>query len=65
MAESRYFHGVNCAKCHTPLFFAASATGRDTLAPAAPLVIRCTRPDCNHEEDYYGGPHRIFRVEAQ
>jgi len=41
------------------------AGARTLHAPASPLVIRCTNPTCQHEENYYGRGHSKFRVESR
>ncbi|PYS01991.1 MAG: hypothetical protein DMG16_10655 [Acidobacteria bacterium] len=52
-ANKRWYLGVLCRGCNTPILFARDfSDGRSKLAAAAKLVLTCSEPNCGHRADY-------------
>jgi hypothetical protein len=55
--EQRWYLGVRCRKCHSPILFAVDHSGGgpgQQAPPAGMLVLTCTIADCKHKADYTG-----------
>ena len=53
--DLRWYLGVRCRKCKTPILFALDRTeGTGEGQPVTPgkLVLTCTREKCKHQADY-------------
>ena len=55
--DERWYLGVRCRKCHSPILFAVdhsdgSQGGQNP--PAATLVLTCAIDECRHKADYTG-----------
>jgi hypothetical protein len=55
--DQRWYLGVRCRKCHSPILFAVDHSegvqGRQTPPPAT-LVLTCTIDKCKYKADYTG-----------
>ena len=55
--DQRWYLGVHCRKCHSPILFAVDNSdgiqGPQTQ-PSAMLVLTCTIDGCKHKADYTG-----------
>ena len=51
--DARWYLGVRCRKCETPILFALDRSEGEAQ-PAAPgkLLLTCPRPECGHRADY-------------
>jgi len=54
--DQKWYLGVRCRKCHSPILFAVDHTDgiQDAQTPPAMLVLTCTVDKCKHREDYTG-----------
>ena len=55
--EERWYLGVRCRRCHSPILFAvdhSDGSQGTQSAPAGTLVLTCTIDDCRHKADYTG-----------
>jgi len=55
--EDRWYLGVHCRKCHSPILFAVDRSDgvRTEQTPqTATLVLTCTAEKCKHKADYTG-----------
>jgi hypothetical protein len=55
--DQRWYLGVNCRRCDSPILFAVdySENGQNAQTPpAGKLVLTCTIGDCKHKADYTG-----------
>ena len=53
--EQRWYLGVRCRRCHSPILFAVDHNeGTEANEPpsAGMLVLTCTIDDCKHRADY-------------
>jgi len=51
--DLRWYLGVICRKCSTPILFGIDRSdGQSTYTPAAKLVLTCSQPGCRHQADY-------------
>jgi hypothetical protein len=52
--DQRWYLGVRCRKCHSPILFAVDHSDgiQGTQAPAGTLVLTCTIEDCKYKADY-------------
>lgn len=61
-ADTRWYLGVLCQKCRTPILFGVDRSeGEGLCVPAQKLVLTCSRPECNHQADYSGA--RVSRFQ--
>ncbi len=50
--EKRWYLGVLCAKCRSPILFGRDRTeGRGPFNPPAKLFLTCSEDDCGHRAD--------------
>jgi hypothetical protein len=53
--DTRWYLGVQCEKCRTPILFALDhSEGEGQPAPAARLLLTCPLEECRHQADYSG-----------
>jgi hypothetical protein len=55
--DQRWYLGVNCSKCRSPILFAVDHSDgirAEQTPPAATLVLTCTIDQCKHKADYTG-----------
>ena len=55
--DQRWYLGVRCRKCHSPILFAvdhSDGTQGGQTPPAATLVLTCAINECKHKADYTG-----------
>jgi hypothetical protein len=51
--DERWYLGVRCRKCGTPILFALDhSEGEANPAPAGKLMLTCSRAECGHMADY-------------
>jgi hypothetical protein len=51
--DTRWYLGVLCFKCRTPILFALDRTeGAGQAVAAGKLVLTCSAPECHHQADY-------------
>ena len=51
--EAKWYLGVKCQKCRTPILFALDRTeGEGRPAPPAKLFLTCPQAECKHQADY-------------
>ena len=53
--DTRWYLGVRCQKCRTPILFALDRSEQienDALPPVAKLVLTCGVNECKHRADY-------------
>ncbi len=52
-ADTRWYLGVHCGKCGTPILFALDHTdGEARPAAAGKLLLTCLLEECRHQADY-------------
>ena len=52
-ADDRWYLGVRCRKCGTPILFALDhSEGEANPAPAGKLLLTCSSAECGHMADY-------------
>jgi Zn-finger protein len=51
--DTRWYLGVLCHQCQTPILFALDRSDGE-IQPAAPgkLVLTCVKAECRHRSDY-------------
>jgi hypothetical protein len=60
--ESKWFLGVRCRKCSSPILFAQDRSeGEGALAPLAKLVLTCSQAGCGAKADYSGAAISRFQ----
>jgi hypothetical protein len=53
--DTRWYLGVKCRKCKTPILFGLDrGEGSGEVAPAGKLVLTCSNPECKQQADYSG-----------
>lgn len=53
--DKRWYLGVICAKCRTPILFGLDRTeGKGPFEPPAMLFLTCSETECGHRADYSG-----------
>ncbi len=53
--DKRWYLGVICAKCRTPILFGLDRTeGKGPFEPPAMLFLTCSEAECGHRADYSG-----------
>jgi hypothetical protein len=61
-ADLRWYLGVRCKKCVSPILFALEPVGLETVQPqAGKLVLTCSKDDCRHQADYTSLPVLRFQ----
>ena len=51
--DTRWYLGVRCRKCETPILFALDhSEGESQPAAAGKLLLTCSRAECGHRADY-------------
>jgi len=51
--DLRWYLGVLCAKCKTPILFGLDRSdGATPFVTPAKLVLTCSKPECGHQADY-------------
>ena len=51
--DARWYLGVHCCKCETPILFALDhSDGLVEPAPAEKLLLTCSRVECGNMADY-------------
>jgi hypothetical protein len=51
--DTKWYLGVRCHKCHSPILFALDRSDGDNVpAPPGKLVLTCALPGCRHQADY-------------
>ena len=66
-AQDRWYLGVRCRKCRTPILFALDRTegvGGDQPVLAGKLVLTCTLDTCRYQADYTAAAVTRFRKQA-
>jgi len=52
-SDARWYLGVRCRKCATPILFALDHSDTETQAtPAGKLFLTCSSRECRHQADY-------------
>ena len=53
--EKRWYLGVLCARCRSPILFGLDRTeGRGPFEPPMKLFLTCNEAQCGHRADYSG-----------
>lgn len=66
-ADPRWYLGVRCQKCRTPILFALDRTeGRGDDASPSPgkLVLTCASEKCGHRADYTAASVSRFQKQS-
>jgi hypothetical protein len=51
--DSKWYLGVHCRKCNTPILFALDhSDGAIQPAPSRTLLLTCSVAGCRHQADY-------------
>ena len=51
--DKRWYLGVLCAKCHSPILFGLDRTeGHGQFEAPAKLFLTCSNAECGHRADY-------------
>jgi hypothetical protein len=51
--DTRWYLGVHCRRCETPILFALDHSNGETQpSPAEKLFLTCSSADCKHQGDY-------------
>jgi len=51
--DARWYLGVHCRECATPILFALDhSEGEVQPAPAGKLLLTCGKAECRHRADY-------------
>ena len=51
--DVRWYLGVRCRKCETPILYALDhSEGEAKPAAAGKLLLTCSRAECGHKADY-------------
>ena len=51
--DTRWYLGVHCRRCKTPILFALDHSNGETQpSPAEKLLLTCGSEDCKHQADY-------------
>jgi hypothetical protein len=51
--QTKWFFGVRCKKCATPILFGQDRSeGKTPFTGAAKLLLTCPKPRCAHRADY-------------
>jgi hypothetical protein len=65
--DLRWYLGVACAKCKTPILFAldhSEGVEERQSPPPEKLVLTCNLATCRHKADYTSAAFRRFQKEA-
>ena len=64
-ADTRWYLGVRCHKCHVPILFALDhSEGEAKPARAGKLVLTCPLAECRHRDDYSSAAVSRFQKQA-
>jgi hypothetical protein len=64
--DARWYLGVHCLKCETPILFALDHSDGETKpAQAGKLLLTCARVECKHMADYTGAKISRFQKPSQ
>jgi len=64
-ADTKWYLGVRCQKCRTPILFALDRSdGESQPVPAAKLVLTCPLAECRHRADYSKAAVSRFQKQA-
>src|SRR4029434_4807817 len=62
---TRWYFGVKCRKCATPILFGQDRSeGKTPFTGAAKLLLTCSKPSCSHRADYSVDQVSRFRRKA-
>jgi len=50
--DTRWFLGVRCRKCKTPILFGLDHSGEAHPVPTGKLFLTCAHEECRHRADY-------------
>lgn len=63
-ADTKWYLGVNCAKCQTPILFAVDHNDQELRPPGTgTLFLTCSIATCRHQSDYSSA--KISRFQKQ
>ena len=63
--DTKWYLGVRCRKCRTPILFALDhSEGEGNPSPAGKLVLTCGLAECRHQADYSGAAVARFQKQA-
>src|SRR5262245_31556566 len=63
--DTRWYLGVNCRQCKTPILFALDHSNGETQpSPAEKLLLTCGSEDCKHQADYSAAAVLRFQKKA-
>ena len=52
-SDTRWYLGVKCQKCHTPILFGLDRSeGESSYVAPAKLLLTCSQIQCRHQADY-------------
>jgi hypothetical protein len=63
----RWYLGVRCRKCRTPILFAldrSEGTGQTAPVSTGKLVLTCAIEDCKHQADYTAAAVSRFQKQS-
>jgi hypothetical protein len=64
-ADTKWYLGVRCQKCRTPILFALDrGEGENQVTPAQKLVLTCPKPECRNQADYSSAKVARFQKTA-
>jgi hypothetical protein len=64
-ADTKWYLGVRCKKCATPILFALDRSeGEGQAVPAGKLVLTCSLAECRHQADYSTAAVTRFQKQA-
>jgi len=62
--DTKWYLGVNCRKCQTPILFALDhSDGEAQPAQARKLLLTCPLVECRHQAEYSGAVVSRFQKE--
>lgn len=66
--DTRWYLGVRCKRCRSPILFALDRSGgveeHQSAALTAKLVLTCTLDTCKHQADYTGAAVSQYQKRA-
>ncbi len=64
--DARWYLGVHCRKCETPILFALDHSAGEAQPPAPrKLLLTCSRAECQHRADYSNATVSRFQKPAR